>query len=253
MVSGETEKNVPVDLADKIRDAAMELSGEVRHLDSEYASQFFIRLPAEASAPRLYVSAGIHGDEPAGPLAVLSMLKQEGFFDGVETFVFPVLNPWGLTASQRENEQGVDLNRNFGPTATASSETEWHLQSLKKMSRVDVALCLHEDWEASGVYLYHVESKAARFNSAKVLAAMGSQLPIETSCVIDGSQACHGIISRKESDYVSDDWPESVYLTRTLTRASFTLETPSSAPMGKRVKAHCAAVAEVVRQLKQPQ
>lgn len=210
----------------------------------------YLHLPSSEGAPRLYISAGIHGDEPAGPMAVLSMLGDVGFFDGVEVFAFPLLNPGGITAGTRENVHGIDLNRNFGPAAVSTPESDWHLEMLKSLPKMDIALCLHEDWEASGVYLYHVEPKRPQFQAPAVLDAMARHLPKETSCVIDGSQACGGIISRQESDYLFDEWPESIYLTRTMTRASFTLETPSSAPLDKRVAALCAAVAQIVDQVR---
>jgi len=61
--------------------------------------------------PRLYLSAGIHGDEPAPPRALLQMLEQ-GFFDGrADWYVCPLLNPGGMAAGTRENPAGQDLNR----------------------------------------------------------------------------------------------------------------------------------------------
>ncbi len=220
---------------------------------SQGADSIMLHLPSATgeSLPKLYLSAGIHGDEPAGPLAILQLLRTPGFFDGVEVYIFPLLNPSGLAVGQRENERGVDLNRNYGPGGVDDPDTLEHKDRLNQLPRLDVALCLHEDWEANGVYLYHVEPKMPRFDAKRVLHAMQSVLPVETSCVIDGSQACGGIISRQEADYIRDDWPESVYLTRTRTRASFTMETPSSVPLAARVAAHCAGVLDVIHQLKE--
>src|SRR5271154_896073 len=47
-------------------------------------------------APRVYLSAGIHGDEISGPLALLEMLRQPDFFAEHDAGIFPMLNPDGL-------------------------------------------------------------------------------------------------------------------------------------------------------------
>src|SRR5271166_4021333 len=55
--------------------------------------------------PRVYFSAGIHGDEPAPPLALLRLME-EGFFDTRCTwFVCPLLNPTGFLRGTRQNFQ----------------------------------------------------------------------------------------------------------------------------------------------------
>src|ERR1700722_16577138 len=36
------------------------------------------------ATPRLYLSAGIHGDEISGPLALLEMIRQPGFFAALD-------------------------------------------------------------------------------------------------------------------------------------------------------------------------
>ena len=64
-------------------------------------------------APRIYLSAGIHGDEPAPPLAVLEMLEAGAFDPEVDWFVCPFLNPGGMALGTRENPGGIDLNRDY--------------------------------------------------------------------------------------------------------------------------------------------
>src|SRR4051812_31845464 len=52
---------------------------------------------AKAARPKIYLSTGIHGDEPAPPWALLRLV-QEGFFDDrCSWFVCPLLNPMGFT------------------------------------------------------------------------------------------------------------------------------------------------------------
>ena len=66
-------------------------------------------------APRacLYLSAGIHGDEPGGPLAVRQLFRENRWPDGVEICLCPCLNPSGFGLNRRENADGLDLNRQY--------------------------------------------------------------------------------------------------------------------------------------------
>ena len=45
----------------------------------------------DSSTPRLYLSAGIHGDEISGPLALLEMIRQPDSFDAFDVTMFPIL------------------------------------------------------------------------------------------------------------------------------------------------------------------
>ena len=62
----------------------------------------------------IYLSAGLHGDEPAPPWALLEWAQENVAQLHERPFlIFPCLNPYGLTNNIRVNEQGVDLNRSF--------------------------------------------------------------------------------------------------------------------------------------------
>ena len=50
--------------------------------------------------PRIYLSAGIHGDEPAGPLALLELLEAGSFDHRADWFICPLLNPAGFLAQR---------------------------------------------------------------------------------------------------------------------------------------------------------
>ncbi len=59
---------------------------------------------------RAYVSAGIHGDEPAGLLAMRQLLQDNAWPAHVGLWLCPCLNPTGFPLNRRENAQGIDLN-----------------------------------------------------------------------------------------------------------------------------------------------
>lgn len=47
-------------------------------------------------APRLLVTAGVHGDEPAGTLAILDFMEKNLTIPEVSWTILPYLNPYGL-------------------------------------------------------------------------------------------------------------------------------------------------------------
>lgn len=199
-------------------------------------------------SPRFYLSAGVHGDEPAGPEAVVRLLERPGVFDGVEVFLFPALNPAGLRAGTRGNADGVDLNRDYLHRQTW--EVTEHVKILKTLGPVDMAVCLHEDWEAKGAYVYYLRSSKGRGCAYGLLAAMEKHVGIDKSEEIDGHKAELGVIERSPGSFRRKDWPEAIYLCRHHTNLCYTLETPSGLALSKRVEAHAAAVEEAVRQVK---
>ncbi|MBP6508777.1 MAG: succinylglutamate desuccinylase/aspartoacylase family protein, partial [Opitutaceae bacterium] len=92
------------------------------------------RTPGEL--PRIYLSAGMHGDEPAPPQALLAMLAA-GIFDSRATwFLCPMLNPSGHLRGTRENHEGRDLNRDYKDVLSA--EISAHIGWLRHQPLFDL-------------------------------------------------------------------------------------------------------------------
>jgi murein peptide amidase A len=191
--------------------------------------------------PRIYLSAGIHGDEPAAPHALLALMKS-GFFDARATwFVCPLLNPTGFVLRTRENADGIDLNRDYLDLRTR--EVSAHIHWLRRQPVFDIAICLHEDWEAQGFYLYELNTGPLPSLADTMIAAAGRHLPIETASVIDGRDSFAPGIIRPESDpLLRETWPEAIYLWAHHSPLNYTLETPSTRQGDQRIAAHVAAV-----------
>jgi protein MpaA len=190
--------------------------------------------------PRIYLSAGIHGDEPAPPLALLEMLRA-GLFDARAVwFLCPLLNPAGFTRAARENAEGLDLNRDYrGP---ASAEILAHVAWLRRQPNFGLTITLHEDWEAKGYYLYEQNPLARPSLAPAMLAAAGQCCPIDPSELIDGREAKGGIIHPPGDPFQREKWPESIYLRANHTTLAYTVETPSGIELPRRIATHCAAV-----------
>lgn len=194
--------------------------------------------------PRFYLSAGCHGDEPAGTAALLRLLKN-GFFDDRATwFLCPLLNPTGMETGTRENTQGIDLNRDY--LSPQTPEIQGHVGWLQRQPRFDLALCLHEDWETSGFYVYELNTRGLPSQAGKIVAAVRQVCPIELAELIDGRSGKDGIIRPVDDPLLRNQWPEAIYLRAHHTGLSYTTETPSARDLALRVEAQCRAIAAAV-------
>jgi|ERR1051326_1098070 hypothetical protein len=191
------------------------------------------------SAIRIYISTGIHGDEPAGPLAVRQLLQENPWPTGADLFLCPCLNPEGFRLNRRENEDGIDLNRDYKHLQTPAirAHTEW----LLRQPPFDFCLCLHEDWESSGFYVYELNPDDRPSLAPAMIQNVAPVCPIDLSPVIEDREA-HGGIIRPSPDINSRPrWPEAFFLLQKKTRLSYTLEAPSDFPLATRVAALVAA------------
>jgi murein peptide amidase A len=197
-------------------------------------------------APKIYLSAGIHGDEISGPLALLGMLRQPQFFAQFDATIFPILNPDGLAKNVRENAAGIDLNRDY--RNPKSAEIASHIEALQTQGHFDAAMMLHEDFEGIGAYLFELNDELSPTLGREIIAAMGRHVPIDTRPEIDEFPARGGVLSRKDIVAIRGpieerpEWPEAIYLSINHTRVSYTTETPKPFPIEQRVQAQIAAV-----------
>jgi predicted deacylase len=190
-----------------------------------------------AGLPRIMISSGIHGDEPAGPLALLECLRCGDFSADSSWSLCPALNPTGLAAGSRENHDGMDLNRDYRTRRTL--EVSSHAAWLDMQPVPDLFLSLHEDWETKGFYLYEInqgEDTPAR--STAILKAVKPWFAAEPGPLIDGHEirSPGWIYHRAEADF-PEEWPEAIHIAKLGCPLSFTFETPSSATLASRVAA----------------
>ena len=201
-----------------------------------------------AARAKIYLSSGVHGDEPAPPQAFLELLRHGVFDDRAEWYLVPLLNPTGFVARTRENSEGIDLNRDY--RQPRSAEILAHTRWLARQPRFDVTFCLHEDYEASGFYLYEVNADGLPSLADVMLAAAATHGPIEQATVIDGREASGpGLIRPAIDPILREAWPEALFLREHHTHLSYTLETASVQPPAQRVATTVAAIEAALRVL----
>jgi predicted deacylase len=192
------------------------------------------------SGPACYVSAGVHGDEPAAAWGLLAWAQANTAWLREQAVVlFPCLNPHGLALNTRTDGRGLDLNRRFhlqndavcGPWQQVAVSRPWRL-----------ALCLHEDYDGQGAYVYELGAHRES-HSAALLAAATREIGIDPRRRIDHSMAREGIIRRRRLPTHLPGLPEAVALQQLGCPLTLTFETPSEFDLDARVRAQAAFIA----------
>jgi len=226
-------------------EAARRFGWQIDHIPvSDNLNLLAFRRMVQAPHRKIYLSTGIHGDEPAGPLAVRELLQENQWPAAAGLWLCPCLNPAGFQLNRRENAAGVDLNRDYRHLQTA--EIRAHVAWLKEQPDFDLTLCLHEDWESHGFYVYEVNPDHEPSLGEKMIEAVSKVCPIDHSPVIEDRPARGGIIRPDLDPAQRPLWPEAFYLIMNKTRHSYTLEAPSDFPLSTRVAALVAAVRSVL-------
>lgn len=196
---------------------------------------YFLRTKDSArdTRPTIYLSAGIHGDEAAAPWGLLAWAREHvARFKTDRFLIFPVLNPHGLIMNTRTDQDGADLNRSFNvpghPLVTA-----W-LQVVAGREFA-LALCLHEDYDGQGCYLYELNPRHPVVGHA-ILNDCSRVLPIDRRKRIDGRAAKDGLIVRRILPEMPGH-PEAIVLHLMGAPLTLTFESPSEFALHDRIEA----------------
>ena len=191
----------------------------------------------------IYLSSGIHGDEPAGPLALLKLMK-EGFFDPNTAWaICPALNPTGLAAGTRDSAGGMDLNRDYHLRETP--EVAAHADWIERQHQLQLFLSLHEDYESTGFYFYEInQCDDLPERADAILESVSEWFGPEPELIIDDHEVrMPGWIFHAAEPDLPNGWPEAIFVAKQKKCIlSFTFETPSQMAIQDRIAAHCAAV-----------
>lgn len=189
----------------------------------------------------LYLCAGVHGDEPAPVWALLEWAEGNvDFLRNSAAVILPCFNPAGLVANTRADEFGRDLNRSFQERELPLFRT-WH--ALMDGLRFRLALHLHEDYEALGIYLYELSVPEIDGGEA-AMRACEAIIPRDPRTEIDDVPFRNGVMRRTEGvrrivdEELGGGYPEAIYVFLHHAACAYTFETPSEFSLWRRVRAH---------------
>ena len=187
----------------------------------------------------IYLSAGIHGDEPAATEALLSWAEENPVvLRNVRPLIFPCLNPWGLVNNSRFDRDGRDLNRCYHNEEVPQIAAQIRVLGN---SRFDLAFLLHEDYDARGYYIYEIAGRRPHL-AENLMRVASLHLPADMRTRIEGRRARGGVIRRRVTQDTMPFWPEAFILHFRHAERTFTVEAPSEFHIDVRVFAHVAVL-----------
>jgi hypothetical protein len=210
----------------------------------------------DATAPTVALTAGVHGDEPAAPWALLALVR-DGLLDSRFAYrIWPCVNPSGYAAASRANAEGNDVNRSFSRGGTTPEARA--VLTANRDRRFAFAMDLHEDFEAGGCYVYEpLRSGFGPLFAPRIVRALDDAgLPVQTLTEDFDLGAPPGFdlatMYRTERGTVLVNYdveiaafeglPSSLALMYRGTPAALTFETPRPRPWDERIAAHRVAV-----------
>ena len=209
-------------------------------LDSHDRPLFALTRPSDSPIANIYISSGIHGDEPAGPMAVNQILEADELPKEFSYWLCPCLNPTGFPRNSRTNDAGIDLNRDY--KHFRATEVVAHAKWLLDQPAFDACFCLHEDWESHGFYVYELNPDNQPSLAEAMVRQVAKVCPIDVSPEIEGRPAEAGIIRPNLNPLERPEWPEAFFLYHHKSRLGYTLEAPSDFPLSTRVASLVAAM-----------
>ena len=206
----------------------------------------------------VFISGGIHGDEPAGVWAILEFLHRfrslPELYHRFDYTILPCTNPFGFENNTRQNAYGMDLNRQF---RNPSPPVEVQLIKEAVMDRsFSLAIEFHEDVDTAGFYMYELQHDGEASLGREIIDRIGAKYPVNLNDVIEGLSADRGLIHRRNSEEAfrrliedRENWPQAFYHFTNGSRHSITTETPVFLSREERIEIHLMALEVALQKL----
>ena len=208
------------------------------------------------TAPEIALASGVHGDEPAGPSALLALVGSGELDPAYAYRIWACTNPVGYAAGTREGENGVDINRTFGrggqtPEARA-------VITSNRDRKFALSLDLHEDCDAQGFYCY--EYGLGDVGRVAVATVRDAGFPIQDlqrcdlGAPFEEPELFDGVVRPTktiESEAIGG-LSYTMFVSRHAAKRALTFETPTCLPFDDRVRIHRIAVKAAIAVLAKP-
>ena len=227
---------------------------------------------ARDDLPRIILSAGIHGEEPAGVYSLLEFIHQEiaRYADRFAFLILPCINPHGFTRGVRFGSRTRDLNRSFdqdsgSPEVAAVKDL---LESFPGPYRL--AIDLHEtdtymprfedqsvEDTPAGFYMYETTRGGRPLLGPAILREIRKAgHPVSKRRYIYGAECRNGLIHSLLAE--TPDFPSLPEFNGTLdwyllvnghTDHFLATETPTAWPLKRRIAVHKRALTLALRRV----
>lgn len=211
------------------------------------------------------ISAGIHGEEPAGVYTLLNFLKEDisSFVGNYRFLIFPCINPFGFEHGYRFNPKRLDINREFKLGGGRSYEANKVMDLLARKSwKFDFTVDLHETdpgWADEGFtsadnpktfYMWETCSDKSLRIGDRVIKEVKKVAPVCEWEKVYNDTNHGGVIWYPEgcgNEVYAQGTTLDAFLNAHYTPQSFTLETPCGWSMEKRIFTHLAALRSILK------
>jgi hypothetical protein len=214
----------------------------------EHPLWLFHQPSALKRAKHVLIAAAFHGDEQAGPMAILEFLEHK--FDpkdypDLNISWLPLVNPTGYEANTRNNYLDQNPNRGFDPQDRHPSKEGQLLLAQKELIlklSCNGFLSLHEDSDLNyGFFLYISEPnlKPGRFTKTLLKAPAGIK-PVDPLDLLDLEKTSSGAYLVKQGlvfNEVEIDWAFEDFLYNSGNKYTAITETASGKlPLEERIR-----------------
>ena len=120
-----------------------------------------------------------HGEEPQGNFLINEYLKTDTKGIKNKLLIIPCLNPDGMIKNQRQNSNGVDLNRNFPTKNWTISENKEYFGGTTPASEIETRFMINilDNYKIDAILSIHAPFKIVNYDGpAKEIAEKISQI-----------------------------------------------------------------------------
>lgn len=208
----------------------------------------------DPNAPKLLITAGIHGEEPASVIGTIDWLTRSAsrWSTQIHITAIPCINPWGFVRGIRFGPHGKDLNREFDKPKHAYVQAVRDYLSGRSF---DLFMDEHEDCDFYDMYAYELGPKQPVTLARRVLERCKPFVVLSHSEEVGPFSTVEGLVRpigpevEPGDDSHLEGLPIALWAYDNITRHTITVETPGMQSLNLRCRLHGEALDEACHYL----